>query len=371
MQFPTDMKRLLVIMASVAFFGFPAFSQDDAQKAAAEAVAAMLEAQAAEETPAVKPNYWKKSLVYDLGFNQTALTNWAAGGVNNITLSTGLDAKAYYAKDRTTWKNRLQMEYGFIWSEDKSYILQKSNDRIYFESKFSYRISNETWNWTASYDFRSQFTDSYSNYDYPEKWYKDIEREQDPHMQQEMEHMKAEWQEEFDRWRTESIKSTFLSPAYNNIALGAEWKPVPWFDVNISPLTGSVTIVTEPVLRKKYGMPENPSSVEVYPYYSALFQFGASIKANAKFSINDKFNYETQFVIFTDYLNHPFVQNRINWDNKITWQITRFFKVGLSTWLLYDPVVNFGTEEFPEKRVQFKDYLSFNFTFAFGEKGLK
>ena len=367
------MKRTLIILGALAAFCAPSFAQKNTAQDAAAQAAAEFAAAKPEEAPEAKPNYWKYSTVFDLGFNQTALTNWAAGGVNNITLSTGLDAKAHYVKDRATWKNRLQMEYGFIWSEDKDYILQKSNDRIYFESRFSYKTAKETWNWTASYDFRTQFTDSYSNYDYPERWYKNAEREQqlDPHMQEEMAWMEEEWKKEWEQWRTNSIKSTFLSPAYNNIALGAEWKPVPWFDVNISPLTGSVTIVTEPVLRQKYGMPENPNSVEVYPYYSVLFQFGASIKANAKFSINDKFNYETQFVIFTDYLNHPFVQNRINWDNKITWQLTRFFKVGLSTWLLYDPVVNFGTEENPERKVQFKDYLSFNFTFAFGEKDLK
>lgn len=367
------MKRILVIISAFLLPFSALYAQDDAQKAAAEAAAAIMEA-AKEEAPAAKPNYWKYSTVFDLGFNQTALTNWAAGGVNNITLSTGLDAKAHYVKDRTTWKNRLQLEYGFIWSEDKADLLQKSNDRIYFESRFAYKTAKETWHWTASYDFRTQFSDSYSNYNYPEKWYKNMEKEQgvaDPHMQQELSRMEEEWKKEWEEWRLGSIKSTFLSPAYNNIALGAEWKPVPWFDVNISPLTGSVTIVTEPVLRQKYGMPANPSSVEVYPYYSALFQFGASVKANAKFSINDKFNYETQFVFFTDYLNHPFVQNRINWDNKITWQLTSFFKIGLSTWLLYDPVVNFGTEENPERKVQFKDYLSFNFTFAFGEKGLK
>ncbi|MBO4565977.1 MAG: DUF3078 domain-containing protein, partial [Bacteroidales bacterium] len=327
------------------------------QQAAAEAAAALAGAPAEEAAP-VKPKYWSYSSVFDLGVNQTSLYNWAAGGFDNITLSTGLDAKAYYAKDRATWKNRLQLEYGFIWSEDKSYILQKSNDRIYFESKFAYKTAQEKWQWTASYDFRSQFTDSYSSYDYPEFLNGD---EQEEWAQQEK-------QKAWEQWREANIKSTFLSPAYNNLALGIEWKPADWFDVNFSPLTGSVIIVTEPVLRQQYGMPANPASVDVYPYYSALFQFGASVKANAKFSINDKFNYETQFVIFTDYLDHPFVQNRINWDNKITWQLTKFFKVGFSTWLLYDPIVEIDGKK---SRVQFKDFLAFNFTFALGQKDLK
>ncbi|MBR4808694.1 MAG: DUF3078 domain-containing protein [Bacteroidales bacterium] len=363
------MRRIFLTLCGLtALFGVVR-AQDDAQQAAAEAAAALAGAPK-EEAPAPKPKYWKTSTVLDLGVNQTKLFNWAAGGFDNITLSAGLDAKAYYEKERTTWKNRLQLEYGFIWSEDKSYILQKSNDRIYLESKFSYKTSSEKWNWTASYDFRSQFTDSYSNYDYPDRWYEEYgkDAQADPHMQQELEQMKAAWQEEFEAWRTASIKSTFLSPAYNNIAFGVEWKPTSWFDLNLSPLTGSVIIVTEPVLRQQYGMPANPNSVDVYPYYSFLFQFGASLKSNAKFSINDKFNYETQVVVFTDYLNHPFTQYRVNWDNKIAWQITSFFKVGLSTWLLYDPIVEIDGVK---SKVQFKDFLAFNFTFAFGQKDLK
>ncbi|MBR0291419.1 MAG: DUF3078 domain-containing protein [Bacteroidales bacterium] len=350
------MKKFTVIIGLLAL-GASLYAQDDAQKAAAEAAAAFANAPE-QQAPAAKPKNWDYSTVFDLGLNQTSLVNWAAGGFDNITLSAGLDAKAYYHRERINWKNRLQLQYGFIWSKDKSYVLHKSTDRIYLESKFTYNTSSKTWNWTASYDFRSQFTDSYSNYDYP--GYGSNEP-MDEHMK---EHMKEEW----ENWRKGSLKSTFLSPAYNNLALGIEWKPVPWFDVNISPLTGSVTIVTEPMLRQKYGMPQNASSVEVYPYYSALFQFGASIKANAKFSINDKFNYETQLVLFTDYLNHPFAQNRVNWDNKITWQIAKFFKVGLSTWLIYDPIVEIDGVK---SKIQFKDFLSFNFTFAFGNKDLK
>ena len=363
------MKHILLTLSALLLLCGAAYAQDDAQKAAADASAALVGAPE-EEAPVVKPKYWKTSAKFDVGINQTSLFNWAAGGFDNITLSTGLDAKAYYEKDRASWKNRLQVEYGFIWSQDKSYILQKSNDRIYLESKFSYKTANDKWNWTASYDFRSQFTDSYSNYDYPARWFEEMGGgEMDPHMQKELEYMKEEWRQQFEEWRSASIKSTFMSPAYNNLALGAEWKPAPWFNLNISPLTGSLIIVTEPKLRAQYGMPLSPASVEVDPVYSvALFQLGASVKADAKFSINDKFNYETQVVLFTDYLDHPFTQYRVNWDNKVAWQITSFFKIGLSTWLLYDPIVEIDGVK---SKVQFKDFLAFNFTFSFGEKDLK
>ena len=333
------MKRFSIIAGLIALCGVSAFAQDDAQKAAAEAAAAFAGAPK-EEAPAAKPKYWTSSSVFDLGVTQTSLTNWAAGGFNTVTLAGGIDAKADYAKNLLSWNNRLQLQYGFIWSQDKANVLQKSNDRIYLESKLAYKTAPESkWNWTAAYDFRSQFTDTYSGY-------KQLEDES---------------------WIVDpaKLKSGFFSPAYNNLALGIEWKPNEWFDVNFSPLTGSLIFCTNDVLRKSYGMPQISADGETVLYDSKLFQFGAQVKANARFSINDVFKFETQLVLFTDYLNHPFTQNRVNWDNKITWQIAKFFKVGFNTWLIYDPIVEIdGTVS----KVQFKDFLSFNFTYTLGGK---
>lgn len=328
------MKRILLAIGTLGVLSAPAFAQDNAQKAAAEA-AAELFAAPVEEAPAPKPKYWTSSAVFDLGFNQTALTNWAAGGFNTIALATGLDAQVEYKKDLSDWNNRLQLQYGFIWTADKRNILQKSNDRIYFESKYAYKTSPESkWNWTASYDFRSQFTNTYNSYD----------------------------KQEDGKWVAKDLKSGFFSPAYNNLALGIEWRPNDWFGINLSPLTGSAIICTEPLLRKAYGMPYDLDKEE---YYNFLLQFGASIKADAKFAINDIFIYETQVVLFTDYLNRPFRQNRVNWDNKITWQIAKYFKIGFDTWLIYDPIVEIDGVL---SKVQFKEFLSINFSYTFGKK---
>lgn len=328
------MRHTFATVAALVAFCTAAFAQDDIQKAAADAAAALADAPS-EEAPAAKPRYWTASSVFDLGFNQTALTNWAAGGFNNVTLSAGVDAKADFVKNLASWNNRLQLQYGFIWSQDKKNVLQKSNDRIYLESKFAYKTAPESkWNYTASYDFRSQFTDTWGTYT----------------------------QREDELWEPGDLKSGFFSPAYNNLALGIEWKPVDWFDINFAPLTGSLIFCTNEALRKGYGMPLIEGTDK---YRDILFQFGASVKANARFAINDVFNYETQVVLFTDYLNKPFVLNRVNWDNKITWQLAKYFKVGFSTWLIYDPIVEIDGVK---SKIQFKDFLSFNLTYTLGGK---
>ena len=335
------MKKLFTIVLATAMLlpGVKLRAQDDVQKAMAEAAAAIMQApqsKAKEE----KPQYWNSSAQFDLGMNNTSLWNWAKGGYNTFTMNAGIDAKANYAQKYLSWNNRLQLQYGFLWSADKKNLLQKSNDLMYLESRLAYRTAKDSkWNYTASFDFRSQFSNSYDSY------------VQD---------------EESGQWNG-TLKSGMFAPAYTNVALGMEWTPNDWFNINIAPVTGGFTICTIEQLRKKYGM--HLKSDELDPavganYRSALFQFGAQIKLNLKMSLNDIFKYETQLVLFTDYLNSPFKSNRVNWDNKISCQIAKYFKISLDTWLLYDPIVRIDGVQ----KVQFKESFSIKFTYLISNK---
>ena len=334
------MKKTIITALAVLCSAAGLMAQDDELQKAMEAAAAAMQEAPEAKAAVEKPQYWNNSLQFDLGTSNTSLWNWAAGGYNTLTLSIGVDAKANYAKNLMSWNNRLQMRYGFLWSQDKENLLQKSNDLLQFESRLGYKMSEASkWNYTASFDFRSQFTDSYDSY------------KQDA---------------ENGKW-SGTLKSGFLSPAYTTVALGMEWTPTDWFNVNIAPVTGGFTICTEEALREKYGMklksddldPELGSS-----YRSALFQFGAQMKVNFKTSINDVLKYETQLVLFTDYLNKPFRYNRVNWDNKISWKVAKYFSIGLNTWLIYDPVVMIDGRD----RIQFKEFFSINFTYLITNK---
>ena len=355
------MKKIITLTVLAAVSGL-CFGQSPVQQAAAEAAEAI--ANAPQEKPYVpKPVYWTNSAEVSLGFNQTGLTNWAAGGFDTFTLSAGLDGKANYKKDLMSWNNRLQLNYGFLHSSDKEGILQKSNDRIYLESKWAYQTAKDSkWNYAASFDFRSQFTDTPAKY-----------------VQYDSDNSGAI--NEGDKWKPDGLKSGFISPAYTNLALGLEWKPNGWFDINIAPLTGGFTIVDIAQLRKNYGMElgcaEDDTEYQtalatndpaVYgPFYkSAKFQFGAQIKADMKFSINENLKYETQIVLFTDYLDHPFTWTRVNWDNKVSFKLAKYFSVAFNTWLIYDPIVMIADDAgVLTQRVQFKEFLSFNFAYTF------
>lgn len=339
------MKIRTISLAVIALTtGFQSFAQTNVQDAAAAAAAALAAAPEAQAEVA-KPVYWKKSAVMNLGFTNTTLHSWAAGGYNTVSLNSAIDANANYAKDLMAWNNRLQLGYGFLYSSDKP-ILQKSTDLFYGESKWAYRTgANSHFSYTASFDFRSQFSNSYK-YSNP--------KVEDP--------TRKDWKD------SRTLQSGLISPAYTNLALGMQWKPKDWFVVNVAPLTGGFTIVNNPSLRKNYSMPlkqeyEGVTEIEDKMYEFARFQLGAQIKTDFKMTVNKVINYETQLVLFSDYLNKP--QNmRVNWDNKITWQMAKYFMIAFQTWLIYDPNVFIDGKQ----SIQFKEYLSINFTYTFKSK---
>ena len=347
------MTKIIFTLGALALSIGSAFAQDAVRKAAEDAAAAIASAPV-EEAPAPAPKYWTSSIALNLGFNNTILENWAAGGYNTMNLTSSLDAKANYKKELMSWNNRLQLDYGFLSSADKKGILQKSNDRIYLESKWAYQTApSSKLNYTASFDFRSQFTDSPPAY----------------------------VQDEGGVCKESGIKSGFLSPAYTNLALGIQWTPSGFFDINIAPLTGGFTIVTNQALRSSYGMKELTAAVKdaegvvITPatYSSTLFQFGAQVKANFKLVFNKNLKYETQAVVFTDYIkaiDSKEAYFRINWDNSIDWQLSRFVKCSFKTWLISDPNVTITKEDgsVVKRGVQFKEFLSFNFTYTFATK---
>lgn len=327
-------------------------SAQDVQSAAAAAAKALTEAPAAQKAEQ-KPTYWTQSLKTTIGFTETSLTHWAAGGFNTTTLLAGIDGVANYKKDDMTWGNHLQMDYGFIYSDDKPF-LQKNNDRLYMESKWGYKAAKSL-SYSANFDFRSQFSNSYT--------YKNPGVENPT---------KKDWMDHA------TLMSGFFAPAITQIGLGIDWVPNKWLTVNFSPVTGGFTIVRDEELRAKYTMPlrdglDPGSPVTGASYKAAKFEFGSKLKVDAKFNINDVFDYQTQVVLFSDYLDKP--QNlRVNWDNSINWKIAKYFGITFKTFLIYDEDVLIVSADdadlYPKgrQRVQFKEYVSFNFTYTLQPK---
>ena len=355
------MKKLFAVV-SAAIISLGAYAQD-AQQVSADAAKAVNEAPAAKEkTP--KPSNWTNSLKTNVTVGQTGLFNWAAGGDNTVSMAAYIDGNANWKKGDMFWNNRLQLDYGFLYTSSKP-ILQKNTDRIYLESKWGYKTEKmKKFYFSANFDFKSQFSNTY---DYPT-----------PTAKADGSAFAADEKPGYEDWSSARVlKSGFLSPAYTNLALGIDYVPTKWLSVNLAPLTGGFVIVRTPELRKSYSMElkdEWKDKTEGVPtdgsqFRSAKFEFGAQLKADAKVNVNDKFSYSTQLVLFANYLDIKHCP-RINWDNRIDWKLAKYFSLTLITNLIYDDTILITTESdpTPKARVQFKESLAFGFTYTIASK---
>ena len=334
----------------------------DALKAVTEAAKEITEAQ--KEDPKVeKPRYWTNSLVTNIKFGQTSLTNWAAGGDNTTTLQAFIDGNANYKKNDLFWNNRLQLDYGFVYASSKP-ILQKSDDRIYLESKFGYKNANmKNFSLPINYDFKSQFN---TGYDYLTPSLPEGDNPRNELIQY---------------WKAaRKVKSGFLAPAYTNLSVGIDVKPFKWLSLNIAPSSVGVVIVRNEALRKNYGMQlreewkdKDLSQVSAENlgacYRSARFEFGAQLKADIAVNVNDNFKYTSQLVLFSNYLDKP-ENMRVNWDNRFDWKLAKYFSLTLTTNMIYDDKVMIFSEKDGQtkQRVQFKESLLFGFTWTIASK---
>ena len=136
-----------------------------------------------------------------------------------------------------------------------------------------------------------------------------------------------------------------------------------------------MVIVNDEGLRDKYGMEAiawdatDPSKATAWK--PARFEFGAQVKADASWIVNDNFTYTTQLALFYNYLT-PAVEPRITWDNKVFWKLAKFFALTVSTNMIYDPLVKVRDTdkdgETDSKGIQFKEYLEFGFTYTIAHK---
>ena len=86
---------------------------------------------------------WRSSLAFGINFTNVGLNNWAGGGQNALSFVGVLVGSVGYHKNRLDWNNYLDLAYGFQRLGNKSAPFRKSDDRMYFQTKFAYEHSKK------------------------------------------------------------------------------------------------------------------------------------------------------------------------------------------------------------------------------------
>jgi hypothetical protein len=205
---------------------------------------------------------WIKGGLFNLNVSQSSLKDWAAGGdAFSMALSLYTNGHAYYKKDRITWDNNVDVNFGYL--NTSSLGSRKGDDRFDFLSKYGYSL-NKRVSASALFDLRTQFFDGYT---YP-----------DP--------------------KTPVFSSTAFSPGYVLLSPGVDYKPVDGLSIFASPVSSRWVVVTNKTLSAQgaYGVDTGKH------YISQVGAFGTII-FNSKFT--KTITYNARIDLFSNYQHNP------------------------------------------------------------------
>ena len=357
------MKKIVFFACMMASAMMANAQEVDKEKVQTQAEAAA-EAKKALKEVDTGDKIWKFSGVTGLNAAATSLSNWAAGGNDNINGVIFGRLRLLYHKDKIAWDNNLDLEYGMSYIDQKDDKVQKSSDRIKFNSKVGYEFAPK-WFAAALLGFNTQFAIGRS---YEGK------NDKNP------------------------IISKFFAPAYTDVSIGVDWKPNDIFSVYMSPIAGRfTTVAVSDAMSEKYrylndGKPLELVLKEKYAVWKYDDQdnkdFSMNTRAELGFSVKAAMNYSIKDLKVTSTLGlyTPYASDRkkininegtdkpkvlryrdnnrcignfdVDWDLALSYQLFKCLQMTFSTSMKYYNGVMIADKDGNEaERLQFKTIL--------------
>jgi len=255
---------------------------------------------------------WKKSGKITLLINQSAFSNWQAGGDNNFAGNLNLNYDLNYLSGDWSLDNKILASYGLTNSKDDG--IRKTDDRLELNSILGKKLK-ESWSASFFMNFKTQFTDGYD--------YEDDFIDQNPTLSNE-----------------DFPTSGFFKPAYWSFGPGLLWKKNDNLYFNISPLTAKFTFITSEIYTynedtQLYDSSNDIETFGVDPGDSFLVEFGFNARAYYKFDIMNNISMENILNLFSNYIDKP--QNiDLDYTLNLVMKINDVFTTNLTFQTIYD-----------------------------------
>lgn len=290
------------------------------------------------DTIAPDDTLWRSHADFGLNFNQVSLSNWAGGGQSSVSIGGLFGGRLEFKKRKVLWLSTLDLGYGVI---SQNYAgFQKSDDQLELNSKLGFMTRTPGLYLTSFLNLKTQMA---PGYDYP----------------------------------NDSIRiSNFLAPGYLLLGQGFDYHPNDDFNVMLAPVTGKLTIVTEPMLADAGAFGVDPAEYDevtgqkIRDGERVRYEFGGYLKLAWKVQIMENITYSTKLDLFSNYLNNP-LNIDVNWENKLKMTVNRYINVSITTHLIYDDDVVIGVDTDGDDtadrfgpRTQFKEVLAIGFTYG-------
>ena len=227
-----------------------------------------------------------------LMLNQSAFSNWVAGGANNLGWQAGINYNLTYEKDKDLWENIVILGYGM--NNTQGVGNRKTQDVINLSTNYGRKISGD-WYTSVGAGLISQFAPGYADGNNPE---------------------------------AEKI-SNFMSPGYVNVGAGFTYKPSDNFTMTLRPANARFTFVMDKDLQwaGNYGLKSDGDSM--------LFQFGFLGTAQYKVKLMENITLQNNASVFSNYLDHP-ERLVLSYAGILNLKVNRYISTNVTLDLLYD-----------------------------------
>ncbi|WP_428667964.1 DUF3078 domain-containing protein [Runella sp.] len=257
----------------------------------------------AQEEAVKDTSYWKKASKFGLNLSQGTFSNsWQGGGINNIAFGVYLNSKGEYTKGLDNWVNDFQFQLGAIKNKEDDF--RKSIDRLFFDTKYGRQLhADSKWYFIGTLNFLSQISNG-----------RDYKDERAPFI------------------------SAFFTPAYLTEAIGLEWKPTKFFNMQFSPgavrqtilgnknLYKSIDLLTPEYKFSNYGVERGKSVRNEIALMQLVMNFDKDIAKD----VNFKWRYQG----FASTKDLKAIDNRL--DAQLTAKFAKYFNVNLGLIAIYD-----------------------------------
>jgi hypothetical protein len=282
---------------------------------------------------------YKDKFFFGLNANQSAYSNWYAGGQSTIAGTIFLGYNGIY--DIEKWKISFDTYTAYGLSYQDSYFA-KTEDKIQLNLDIDYKLSPK-WYLTYETGFNTQYSKGFADYELRNQF-----------------------------------ASNFMAPGFWLNTVGVTYEPFEGFSILLSPLTNRNTWVLNDSLANAgaFGVDkavyDDVTGDLITPGKQYLGQFGAYLKIQFDKEIAKNVNLFSRLQLFSNYLYKP--QNIIlNWETRFNFKINDWLTTNLAFQLVYDD--NIKTASFDDTgnlisespKLQFKEVLSIGLNFNFGE----
>lgn len=271
-----------------------------------------------QELDRYKPGYWKVFGNFQGKYTQSYYSdNWYKGGESNRAILSQVVVEADYAKNQTSWDNKLEMKLGYYTTEiDGEKKLRTNEDLLRLTSKFGLKAWDK-WNYTAQFQGYTQFMPV------------------------------------FDTKVTTRLKSKFFAPAYGNLSIGLDYKPKfknrnVTLSVQLSPLSYDCRYVSVDSIATNFGIKAG---------HNFMKSIGSRVDANLKWQFLTDFTLTSKAYYYTSY-----ERVEANFENTLDYRLSKYFSLQLFLhWRYDDSTPSRKNEDLGYS--QLREFLTINFRY--------